>query len=163
MRFQLIDQLLEVTPAKSLKAVKNLSLAEEYLADHFPTFPVMPGVLMLEALTQAAAWLIRVTDDFAHSVIVLREVKSVKYGNLVEPGKRVIFDIQLSSEYTQDTKILAFKGSGEVAGVSSVSARFALERYNLRDRRPELARIDDELISHYRSLYLGLRPSSQVA
>ena len=45
--------------------VKNLSLAEEYLSDHFPGFPVMPGVLMLEALTQAGAWLVRELEDFA--------------------------------------------------------------------------------------------------
>ena len=59
MRFVLIDRIVEVRPGQSLVAVKNLSLAEEYLADHFPGFPVMPGVLMLEALTQAGAWLIR--------------------------------------------------------------------------------------------------------
>ena len=54
MRFVLIDRITEINPGQSLTAVKNLSLAEEYLADHFPGFPVMPGVLMLEALTQAA-------------------------------------------------------------------------------------------------------------
>ena len=62
MRFVLIDRILDVQPGQSLVAVKNLSLAEEYLADHFPGFPVMPGVLMLEALTQAGAWLIRETE-----------------------------------------------------------------------------------------------------
>ncbi len=46
MRFQLLDRILEVEPGKSIRMVKNLTLAEEYLADHFPTFPVMPGVLM---------------------------------------------------------------------------------------------------------------------
>ena len=69
MRFVLIDRILELTPGESLVGVKNLTLAEEYLADHFPGFPVMPGVLMLEALTQAGAWLIRETEDFANSVI----------------------------------------------------------------------------------------------
>ena len=67
MRFVLIDRILDVEPDRCrlpgtgtltgpvplLVAVKNLSLAEEYLSDHFPGFPVMPGVLMLEALTQA--------------------------------------------------------------------------------------------------------------
>jgi len=69
MRFVLIDRILEVEPNRCrlsgnqilngqmprLIGVKNLSLAEEYLGDHFPGFPVMPGVLMLEALTQAGA------------------------------------------------------------------------------------------------------------
>ena len=64
MRFVLIDRIQEIVPGQSLTAVKNLSLAEEYLADHFPGFPVMPGVLMLEAMTQSAAWLVRSTEDF---------------------------------------------------------------------------------------------------
>ena len=83
MRFNLVDRIIEVQPGKSLRAVKNLTLGEEYLADHFPTFPVMPGVLMLETLVEASAWLLRLTDDFKHSMIVLREARNVKYGTLV--------------------------------------------------------------------------------
>ena len=64
MRFHLVDRVLELEPGERIVAIKNLSLAEEYLADHFPGFPVMPGVLMLEAMTQAAAWLVRASEDF---------------------------------------------------------------------------------------------------
>ena len=69
MRFVLTDRIVELKSGESLTALKNLSLAEEYLADHFPGFPVMPGVLMLESLTQAGAWLVREMEDFAHSII----------------------------------------------------------------------------------------------
>ena len=89
MRFVLIDRILSVQRGESLVAVKNLSLAEEYLSDHFPGFPVMPGVLMLEALTQAGAWLIRDMEDFAHSIIVLKQAKTIKYGSFVEPGRQL--------------------------------------------------------------------------
>ena len=68
MRFTLIDHIVTLEADTEITAVKTLSMAEEYLADHFPHFPVMPGVLMLEALTQSAAWLIRVSEDFAHSM-----------------------------------------------------------------------------------------------
>jgi len=78
MRFSLIDRIVELQPGAKIEAVKNLSLAEEYLADHFPQFPVMPGVLMVEAMTQAAPWLVRRTEDFAHSMIVLSEAKNVQ-------------------------------------------------------------------------------------
>src|SRR5260370_22090399 len=89
MRFNLVDRIVEVTPGRAIQALKNLTLGEEYLADHFPTFPVMPGVLMLQALVEAGALLLRVTDDFRYSVIVLREAKNVKYGSFMEPGRQM--------------------------------------------------------------------------
>src|SRR5437660_8043904 len=95
MRFVLIVRIVECHPGKSLVAVKNLSLNEEYLADHFPGFPVMPGVLMLEALTQAGAWLIRDLEDFAHSVIVLKGARTIKYGSFVEPGRQLQLRVDL--------------------------------------------------------------------
>ena len=72
---------------RKITSVKLLTLAEEYLQDHFPSYPVLPGVMMLEALTQASAWLIRASEDFAHSVVELKEARNVKYGNFVEPGQ----------------------------------------------------------------------------
>src|SRR6516164_11489019 len=95
MRFNLVDRILEVEPGKVIRVAKNLTLGEEYLADHFPTFPVMPGVLMLQALVEAGAWLLRVTDDFRHSVIVLREARHVKYGTFMEPSRRMLISAEL--------------------------------------------------------------------
>ena|SRR5947209_16944623 len=162
MRFLLIDQITAVEPGVRLTAVKNLTLGEEYLADHFPTFPVMPGVLMLEALVQAGAWLVRVSDDFAHSVIVAREVKGVKYGSFMEPGNQMRVTVEPVGSYNKETPMVALKGSGEQGGTTVVSARFTLERYRLQDRRPDrqadLATVDDRLTGHYRLLYQQLRP-----
>src|ERR1700722_18887569 len=95
MRFNLIDRIVEVCPGRSLRAIKNLTLGEEYLGDHFPGFPVMPGVLMLQTLVEAGAWLLRLTDDFSHSVIVLREVKNIKYGSFMEPGKQMTVSAEI--------------------------------------------------------------------
>src|SRR5437870_12386818 len=89
MRFHLVDRILSLEPGKSIRATKNLTLGEEYLADHFPTFPVMPGVLMLQTLVEAGAWRLRVTEDFRYSVIALREAKNVKYCHFLEPGPQV--------------------------------------------------------------------------
>lgn len=158
MRFSLIDQIRELTPSKRILAVKNLTLGEEYLQDHFPTFPVMPGVLMLEALVQAGAWLWRVSSDFSHSVIVLREARGVKYGNFVDPGRQLQLTVEITEPFDENTQVATFKGNGEVNGASTVSARFILERYNLKDRDPTFAPLDEEMISHYRRRYLVLRP-----
>ncbi len=156
MRFTLVDRIVEVSPGKSLRGVKNLTLAEEYLADHFPTFPVMPGVLMLHTLVEAGAWLLRLTEDFRHSVIVLREAKNVKYGTFMEPGKQMAVEVELIG---QDDHTATFKGKGETGGASTVSARFTLDRYNLRDRHPALESADRRLVEHLRersALLLGL-------
>src|SRR5205823_3153593 len=95
MRFNLIDRIVEVKPSHSLRAVKNLTLGEEYLADHFPSFPVMPGVLMLQTLVEAGAWLLRLSDDFRHSLVVLREARNVKYGTFMEPGRQMQIAVEL--------------------------------------------------------------------
>src|SRR5947209_15428082 len=150
MRFCLVDQILEVQPGKMIRAVKNLTLGEEYLADHFPTVPVMPGVLMLQTLIEAGAWLLRVTEDFEHSVIVLREAKHVKYGTFMEPSRRMLISVELVE---QEKNLATFKGKGEVNGNTAVSARFTLSRSNLRERNPALRQVDERLIEQLRQWY----------
>ncbi len=150
MRFNLIDRIVEVRPGQSLQAVKNLTLGEEYLADHFPTFPVMPGVLMLETLVEAGAWLLRLTDNFASSVIVLREAKGVKYGTFMEPGRQMTVAVELVE---RGDGLATFKGKGEMEGQSAVSARLTLAHYNLRDRNPVLQATDERLVRHFRELH----------
>jgi 3-hydroxyacyl-[acyl-carrier-protein] dehydratase len=147
MRFQLIDRIVEVVPDRSLSAVKNLTLGEEYLADHFPTFPVMPGVLMLQTLVEAGAWLLRLSEDYRHSVIVLREAKGVKYGTFMEPGRQMKVTVELVDK---DDATANFKGKGETDGATTVSARLTLRRYNLRDLDPALAVADERILGHLR-------------
>jgi 3-hydroxyacyl-[acyl-carrier-protein] dehydratase len=173
MRFVLIDRILEVEagrcrlsgsqtlagqgPRPSLVALKNLSMAEEYLSDHFPGFPVMPGVLMLEALTQAGAWLIRELEDFAHSVIILKEARTIKYGSFVEPGRQLELRVELAA---YDSRDCSFKGAGMIDGQEMVKGRFTLSRYNLRDHDPELHATDASIVAGFRDLYTTLRKGS---
>lgn len=148
MRFVLVDRILDSEPGKRLVARKNLSLAEEYLADHFPGFPVMPGVLMLEALTQAGAWLIRETEDFAHSVVVLKQARAIKYGSFVQPGR----SLELEVEFTRElgAKDAELKGKGVIDGQTVVQGKLSLVRYNLRDSNPSLSALDDSIIASLR-------------
>lgn len=160
MRFVLIDRILELETGRRLEAVKNLSLAEEYLADHFPGFPVMPGVLMLEALTQAGAWLIRDMEDFAHSVVLLKQARTIKYGSFVEPGRRLLLQVELLKHGERETE---FKGKGVIDDQVMVSGRFTLTRYNLRERDPGLHRTDAQIVEQLRDLYATLRKGSVAA
>lgn len=160
MRFTLIDRILALQPGRSITARKNLSLAEEYLADHFPGFPVMPGVLMLEAMTQTGAWLVRATDDFAHSIVTLREARNVKYGNFVEPGQTLNVEVEWVKATDDEVHL---KGQGDVDGVSTVSARLVLERYNLADRDPTKAEADAIVVQHLRELFAQLKAGGELA
>jgi 3-hydroxyacyl-[acyl-carrier-protein] dehydratase len=145
------------SPGPSLVAIKNLSLAEEYLGDHFPGFPVMPGVLMLEALTQAGAWLIRDLEDFAHSIIVLKNARTIKYESFVEPGRQLELRVELTEFNPREC---TFKGAGIIDGQKMVQGRFTLTRYNLRDRDAELHVTDSSIVAGLRDLYSTLRKGS---
>jgi 3-hydroxyacyl-[acyl-carrier-protein] dehydratase len=143
MQFTLIDRILELEPGRRVVAIKNLTLAEEYLAEHFPGFPVLPGVLMLEAAVQASAWLVRITEDYAHSMVVLKSVRAVKYGNFVVPGKSLTIQADIVRHEESETEL---KCKGTVDGINSVSGRIVLERYNLRDREQSAHGSDRELV-----------------
>ena len=142
MRFTLIDRLLSISGGKSVRATRNLSLAEEYLADHFPGNPVMPGVLMLEGMIQTASWLVRVRHDFKHSMVLLKETKNVKYGKFVEPGDALIIDVTLTGE---EGGVAHFRGQGAVNGQVVVRGQFSLNFFNLADQDKSLA-CNDEIV-----------------
>ena len=138
MKFYLIDKIESVEPQR-LVAWKLVTLAEEYLADHFPTFPVLPGVMMLEAMTQAAGWLLHQRRGFACSMAVLREARNVKYGRFVAPGSFLRIEVELMKlTETGGT----FKAAGTVEGAGALSARLELAYFNLAEKQPELAEID---------------------
>ena len=144
MKFNLIDKV-EALSDDRIVAVKYVSLAEEYLADHFPTFPVLPGVLMLEAITQAAGWLLHHRTKFAKSMAILKEAKNVKYGTFVAPGNFLRVEVELLK--TTDTGA-SFKASGTVNDNPALSARVELAYFNLAEKQPELAALDARLSEH---------------
>jgi len=160
MRFTLIDRIVELEPGVRITAVKGLTMSEEYLADHFPLFPVIPGVLMLEAMTQASAWLVRASEDFAHSMVVLQEATNVKFGQFLEPGQRLTITaemLQLGETQTQ------LKAKGTVDGRTIVGARLVLAQYNLADTRPEHEATDRAIVEELKNWFAVLyQPSTPV-
>lgn len=150
MQFTLIDRITELQEGERITAVKGLSLAEEYLEDHFPRFPVMPGVLMLEAMYQAAAWLVRKSEDFAHSVVLLKEARNVKFQDFVGPGQVLTVTATIVQQEDQTTTLNA---RGVVDGRTAVSGRLVLERFNLADRLPGRAATDQYARREFRKLF----------
>jgi 3-hydroxyacyl-[acyl-carrier-protein] dehydratase len=168
MRFLLVDRITQFQPGESISAVKNLSLAEEYLADHFPGFPVMPGVLMLESLVQTGAWLMRMTEDFRYSTILLKQAKALKFNNFMKPGMTLKIT---ASVHKRSEREYVFKAEGiPQAGIetaqtvpSAVSARITLEQRNLADENPEMAKVDERLIAEFRKILPQIWSGQEMA
>ena len=147
MKFNLIDRIEHLSDER-IVGVKYVSLAEEYLGDHFPTFPVLPGVMMLEAITQAAAWLLHHRSGFAKSMAVLKEARNVKYGHFVAPGNALRVEVEFNKVTDAGA---SFKASGTVGERQALQARVELAYFNLADKHPELAAMDQRLAEHNRS------------
>lgn len=148
MYFSLIDKIVQLEPNKTIIATKSLTMAEEYLRDHFPQFPVMPGVLMLEAMTQASAWLIRVSQHFAHSTVLLKEAKNVKFGQFLQPGQTLTVTATILSQSENETVL---KTEGTIDGQSRIRAQLTLSHYNLATANPNQAIFDVKLIEKLKS------------
>ena len=154
MKFALIDRIAELVPGERIVAVKALSLAEEYLADHFPRFPVMPGVLMIEALVQASAWLVRETTGYAQSMLLLSEAKNVTYKSFVSPGQVLEVTVEAKAIGADASR---FVGYGRCGETEMVKAHWSLRHFNLADKDASLAPLDRRLIADARQHMTLLR------
>ena len=158
VKFNLIDKI-ESLDEHRIVASKSVSLAEEYLADHFPTFPVLPGVMMLEALTQAASWLMHHRTNFAKSLAVLKEAKNIRYGNFVAPGNVLLVEIDfLKATPTGAT----FKATSTVNGETAISGRIELAYFSLGDKDASLAWLDKKLHDDTQARWSVLRMHSPI-
>jgi 3-hydroxyacyl-[acyl-carrier-protein] dehydratase len=92
MRWLWIDRFLEFRRGQSARAVKNLSLAEEYFADHFPGYPVMPAPLILEGLAQTGGILVGEANDFREKV-VLAKIPYARFQREAVAGNILIYDV----------------------------------------------------------------------
>jgi 3-hydroxyacyl-[acyl-carrier-protein] dehydratase len=157
LKFNLIDKIEHLDDTK-IVAIKSVSLAEEYLADHFPKFPVLPGVLMLEAVTQAAGWLMHHRTNFAKSMAVLKAARNVRYGTFVSPGNSLRVEIEFIKLTGSGA---AFKASSTVNGDAAISGRIEIAYFDLGDRTG-LRDVDERIKAHERARWDVLRIHSPV-
>jgi 3-hydroxyacyl-[acyl-carrier-protein] dehydratase len=112
----LVDRVLELEKGKRIKALKNVSINEPFFMGHFPHRPVMPGVLMLEAMAQAAALLAFDTLDVVpdeKTVYYFAGIDAARFKRPVEPGDQLIMDVTLER---MKAGIFKFKGVARVDG-----------------------------------------------
>lgn len=96
MRWIWIDKFIEFNSGKNAVAVKNVTLAEEHLHDHFPGFPVMPESLMIEAMAQTAGILVGEAKNFQEKVI-LAKIKKAVFFDYVRPGDTIQLNAKIES------------------------------------------------------------------
>jgi 3-hydroxyacyl-[acyl-carrier-protein] dehydratase len=120
--FLLVDRVLEIDKGKRIKALKNVSINEPFFEGHFPHRPVMPGVLMLEALAQAAALLAFDALDASPSadiVYYFAGADGVRFKRPVEPGDQLILQVEL---VRMKAGIFKFKAQALVGDALAVEA-----------------------------------------
>jgi len=99
MRCLLVDRITALEEKTAITGIKNVTMSENFLADHFPGFPVMPGVLQLEAVSQLGSWLVFASSGYTQKA-VLSSIKSVKYKAFVIPGDQMRIEIKIKA-YTE--------------------------------------------------------------
>jgi 3-hydroxyacyl-[acyl-carrier-protein] dehydratase len=117
MRWIWIDRFLEFHSGKSARAVKSLSLAEEYFADHFPGYPVMPGALILEGLAQTGGILVGEANQFKEKVVLAKIPRAVFHR-----------EVLAGEQLTYETEVVTLRPEGAaVAGRARVGSEVVAE------------------------------------
>ncbi len=92
----LVDRILEVEPGKRIVGLKNVTINEPFFVGHFPGHPIMPGVLIVEAMAQAGGLLVMgEIENVADKVVYFMSLDDVKWRRPVIPGDQLIFEVEL--------------------------------------------------------------------
>lgn len=121
MRYLLVDHITDYKPGEMIKAVKNVAMSEDFLEFHFPGNPIMPGVMLLEALTQLTGWLEAVSSGFCNWFLIGKVKKSNFYG-FAFPGDQVELEVEYVS--SDGSGIKTYRGIGFVQGKKKIVAEF---------------------------------------
>lgn len=126
MRWFWVDRFIEFVPGKLARSVKNVSLSEEHMHDHFPGYPLMPHSLMLEGMAQTGGILLGQTHNFS-SLIFLAKVPKVAYHEHVRPGDQIIYTATLEDAREEGgvTNVQAHVGDKLVAEAQIVFAQLS--------------------------------------
>src|SRR5680860_1879623 len=100
--FLLIDRIIELTPGERAVGIKNVTANEEFFQGHFPEFPVMPGVLIVEAIAQVGAVAMLSQPEFEGQLALFAGIDKVRFKRQVKPGDTILIKVE-SVSYTHLT------------------------------------------------------------
>jgi UDP-3-O-[3-hydroxymyristoyl] N-acetylglucosamine deacetylase/3-hydroxyacyl-[acyl-carrier-protein] dehydratase len=123
--FLLVDRVIEIEKGKKVVGIKNVTINENFFQGHFPTRPVMPGVLMIEAMAQVSGVAILTNEDHHGKVAFFMAVDNVKFRRVVNPGDQLVMEIEVirDKSRTAQTRGVA-KVDGEVAAEADMVFSF---------------------------------------
>jgi len=121
VRYLLVDRIMALDPGSGITGVKNVAMSEDFLEFHFPKNPVMPGIMLLEALVQLSGWLEAASSDFRKWFLVSRILKCSFYG-FVFPGDQVELSVSVGPAPSNDLKV--YSGAAKVNGKRKIRAEF---------------------------------------
>lgn len=93
--FLLVDRVEEMEPGKSITAIKNVTVNEEFFQGHFPEEPVMPGVLILESLAQAGAIALLSLEEYAGKIVYFGSIDKARFRRKVVPGDTLTLKVEI--------------------------------------------------------------------
>jgi 3-hydroxyacyl-[acyl-carrier-protein] dehydratase len=121
--FLLIDRVVEMERKKRIVAIKNVTINEPFFQGHFPGQPVMPGVLMIEAIAQAGgALLLTEIPDRAGKLMVFTGIENAKFRQMVVPGDQLRIEVTV-----QNWRIMGQRVAVKMLGVATVDGKIACE------------------------------------
>jgi 3-hydroxyacyl-[acyl-carrier-protein] dehydratase len=123
--FLLVDKVVEINSLKAAKGIKNVTFNEPFFQGHFPSFPIMPGVLIVEALAQTAAVMVGVSLNLEEKnlLIYFMGIDNCKFRRKVEPGDRLELKVNVLRGKL-GSKVWKFSGEASVEGVIAAQVEF---------------------------------------
>ena len=118
MRWIFVDRFVTLEKGRYAKAIKNVSMGEEHLHDHFPSYPVMPNSLIIEALAQTGGLLAGHSTDFREKVI-LAKIEKAEFYQIVTPGDQMVLEARIIENREEGCKVV---GEVSVNGARVASA-----------------------------------------